>query len=64
MKVKQLVAKLGSVDPNAEIWLESNGAWLPLGKVEAGIMSDYSTKRGTLHAKGKAVLRLQAKKAR
>lgn len=64
MKVKQLLKKLFAEDPNAEIWLEGNGTWMPLAKVESGIMSNYSKRRNTLHVKGTSVVRLQAKKER
>ena len=64
MKVKTLLKKLTAADPNADVWLEGNGAWMPLAKMESGIMSDYAEKRGTLHAKGTSVVRLQAKRTR
>ena len=58
MKAKQLLVKLARMHPDAVVYLEANGVWQPLSKVEEGAMTDNRTKR-TDH-----VVRLQAKRTR
>lgn len=56
MKVKQLLKKLFKADPEAEILVDMDGVWKPLGKVEEGFLLDNKTKVED------HVVRLQAKR--
>ena len=58
MKVKQLLKQLFKADPEAEILVDMDGVWKPLGKVEEGYLMDNKTKLHDL------VVRLQAKRTR